>query len=88
MKGKILLLLIACTSLVACVHSAEGRMELRKARGGDAEAQLRIGINYGKGTEGFPKNYRKARKWIYESVCSGYVEAQYVFGECLRNNKY
>ena len=51
---------------------------------GDAEAQFRLGYNYGKGL-GVPQDYAEAARWFRLSADQGYAAAQSALGYCYAN---
>ncbi len=57
---------------------------LAKAKGGDARAQLELGIDYDNER---PINSRRAVYWYRKAAGQGNAEAQNLYGECLRNGE-
>jgi len=53
---------------------------LKKAREGNANAQLTVALNYIWGSDGFPINQRQARIWYKKAALNGNPEAMFNLG--------
>jgi TPR repeat protein/ubiquitin-protein ligase len=63
--------------------SAEAqRLMLEAANGGHAEAQFRVGVNYGAGN-GLPQNMSEAVAWFRKAAQQGHAKAQNFLAACL-----
>ena len=102
--GKLLLILMFIAAVGACSESSqpskqeaapspENRLaELqKKADAGDADAQFKLGLIYGKG-DGVPKDAAKAAEWMQKAAAQGNADAQntlgliYVIGEGVQKD--
>lgn len=57
----------------------------KKAKQGDPEDQYTLGWNYQNGSNGVPKNYKKAVKWYRKAARQGDADAQYNLGWMYEN---
>src|SRR4030065_676346 len=91
--GKLLLILMFIAAVGACSESSqpskqeaapspENRLaELqKKADAGDADAQFKLGLIYGKG-DGVPKDAAKAAEWMQKAAAQGNADAQLRLGK-------
>lgn len=57
---------------------------LRKASGGNEEAQYNLGLHYMKG-EGLQQDIKMAVEWLTKSADQGFEDAEYLLGTCYEN---
>jgi uncharacterized protein len=60
---------------------------LKKAREGDAKAQLTVALSYIWGSDGFTKNERQARIWYKKAALNGNLEAMFNLGTMQLNGE-
>ena len=60
---------------------------LKKAREGNAKAQLTVALNYIWGSDGFTKNEKQARIWYKKAALNGNLEAMFNLGTMQLNGE-
>ena len=60
---------------------------LKKAREGNAKAQLAVALNYIWGSDGFKQNERQARIWFRKAALNGNPEAMFNLGSMQLNGE-
>ena len=60
---------------------------IARASGGDADAQYRLGLRYGNGAPGLPKDYAEAARWVRKAADQGLGRAQYTLGMMYANGQ-
>ncbi len=58
-----------------------------KAKAGDAESQVQLGLRYDQGEGGVAKDLVEAAKWFRKSAEQNYAKAQYNLGVCYDNGQ-
>ena len=73
------LILLLMTGLACPAFSEDIQTLIKKAEGGDLEAQVYLGAAYDQG-QGIPQDYAEAAKWWQKAAEQGHAGAQYNLG--------
>ena len=81
MKSRWVILLVTLLSLTASTLGQDAKLAdiMKRAKSGDANAQLLLGVSYAEG-HGVPKDDAEAVKWFRKAADQGFAEAQHILG--------
>ena len=80
------LVFLLLTALACPAFSEDIKALIKKAEGGDAEAQFILGTAYGEGRD-VPQDFSEAAKWYRKAAEQGHARAQFNLASAYANGE-